>query len=86
MIEARKYRDIAENKVTELLDKKDQLHTEINTLNTDKGKESLIREKFGLAREGEGMIVVINPKKNEEVEGNQEKQSNFFSFFNRLFK
>lgn len=86
MIEARKSRDIAENKVTELLDKKDQLHTEINTLNTDKGKESLIREKFGLAREGEGMIVVINPKKNEEVEGNQEKQSNFFSFFNRLFK
>jgi exosome complex RNA-binding protein Rrp4 len=86
MIEARKSRDIAENKVAELLDKKDQLHTEINTLNTDKGKESLIREKFGLAREGEGMIVVINPKKNEEVEGNQEKQSNFFSFFNRLFK
>lgn len=86
MIEARKSRDIAENKVAELSDKKDQLHTEINTLNTDKGKESLIREKFGLAREGEGMIVVINPKKNEEVEGNQEKQSNFFSFFNRLFK
>jgi hypothetical protein len=53
MIEARKSRDIAENKVAELLDKKDQLHTEINTLNTDKGKESLIREKFGLAREGE---------------------------------
>lgn len=86
MIEARKSRDIAENKVAELLDKKDQLHTEINTLNTDKGKESLIREKFGLAKEGESMVVVINEKKKEDAADTQEKQGNFFSFFNRLFK
>jgi len=86
MEEARKAKKIAEEKVAELHAKKDQLDTEISSLNTDKGKDELIREKFGLAKAGEGMVVVINEQKSEEKTGNEGAENSFVSFFKRLFK
>ena len=60
MLETLQNKKLAENKITELQKEKNQLSTDLNKLKTNKGIEENIRDKFGLAKEGEGLIVVID--------------------------
>ena len=85
MQETRKNRELVENKIKELDKSKEQLESEIKELSTDKGAEESIREKFGLAKEGEGMIIVVDDKGNVKVD-NQANSSGFFNFFKNWFK
>ena len=55
-------RKLAESKVAELQKEKEKLSSDIARLKTDEGKEESIREKFGLAKAGEGEIVVVDEK------------------------
>jgi cell division protein FtsB len=63
---ARKAQDIVRNKNTAqekimtLQKQKEQLTKDIDNLNTQNGVEETIRDKFGLAKEGEGLIVVVD--------------------------
>lgn len=68
---------IAENKLAELEKQKYKLSGDIAKLNTPEGTEETIREKFGLAKEGEGVIVVVEDKTAKEAEV---KSGGFFSF------
>jgi cell division protein FtsB len=85
MVETGKNREIAENKLLLLKEQKEKLSANIDSLNTAEGKEKFFRENFGLAKEGEGMVVIIEdqnlpqPKENEDV-------SSFFSFIKNWFK
>lgn len=75
---------LVENKVIELEKERIKLSTDIAKLKTESGIEENIRQKFGLAKEGEGMIIVIDDQNkivNEEIE-----KGGFFSFFTNLFK
>ncbi|MFA6324747.1 MAG: septum formation initiator family protein [Candidatus Paceibacterota bacterium] len=74
-----KNRKIVENKIKDLEKQKMELLINIDKLKTDKGIEENIREKFGLGKEGEGMIVVVDEKKE-----NEEKEENSNSFFSRI--
>ncbi|MFA6585599.1 MAG: septum formation initiator family protein [Candidatus Paceibacterota bacterium] len=85
MEETRKNRQIVEDKIAELEKTKEKLNSEITSLKTEKGVEESIREKFGLAKEGEGMIMVVDEKPQKEVEKTS-NSSTFFSFFTNLFK
>ena len=58
---------IAENKIKELEQEKEKLSSDIAKLKTDAGIEESIREKFGLAKEGEGVIVIVEDKNKTEV-------------------
>ena len=80
-----KNRKIAEDKLTQLKIQKDKLTTDISKLNTPTGVEEVIRDKFGLVKEGEGMIVIVEDK-NKEVVTTPSKFSRFVSFFENLFK
>ncbi|MSU44634.1 hypothetical protein EXS45_00405 [Candidatus Nomurabacteria bacterium] len=71
-------RKIAENKVVELKNQKENLSSEIAKLNTLEGKEASIRERFSVAKEGEGLIVVIDDKGESKVIN--KSSENFFSF------
>ncbi|MCX6755535.1 MAG: septum formation initiator family protein [Candidatus Nomurabacteria bacterium] len=55
-----KNKNISADKITQLQQEKDRLTKDINNLNTQSGVEETIRDKFGLAKEGEGMIVVVD--------------------------
>jgi len=82
--ETAKNKNIAEDKIAELQKGKEKLSSDIAKFQTEKGIEENIREKFGLAKEGENMIVIIEDKnlpEKEEVESNAS-----FSFFRNLFK
>lgn len=77
-------RTIAENKLIELEQKKEQLTVGIEKLKTDEGKEESVREKFGLAKEGEGLIIIVDDKNQPEVK--EAGEGGFFSFIKNLFK
>ena len=85
MKETARNKKIVENKITELTKQKDKLTIDIQKLNTPKGVEENIRDKFGLAKEGEGMVVVVDDKA-QLVVPDTSKSSGFFSFFTNLFK
>ena len=80
----RENRKIAENKVAELEREKEKLSSDIAKLKSPDGIEESIREKFGLAKEGEGLIVVVEDKK--KVEAENEESGWFLSFIKNLFK
>ena len=84
MIDTRENRKIIENKVSELEREKEKLNADIASLKTEEGIEESIREKFGLAKEGEGMIVIVEDQ-NPPTESDG-SSGGFFNFFWNLFK
>ena len=50
-----------------LEDKKENLETKIDRLQTETGIEKEIRSKFDVAREGEKLIVIVEDKVEEEI-------------------
>jgi hypothetical protein len=65
------YRTYAEARMREMRAREDlavliaraaSLESDINRLNTDMGREEELRERFGVGRPGEQMIVVTNPE------------------------
>lgn len=85
MQDTRDNRKNAENKLSQLQEQKEKLSNDIAKLNTEDGIEENIREKFGLVKEGEGMIVIVENEVVEEVP-EPSKISSFFSFFKKLFR
>lgn len=85
MQDTRKNRILAEDKIQELEERKVNLMTDIENLSTDEGKEKIFRENFGLGKEGEGVIVIVEDQSLANIE-NEESKSGFFSFFTNLFK
>jgi cell division protein FtsB len=79
MQETAKNRKIEEDKILDLRQRKEKLIFDINNLKTEKGVEENIREKFGLVKEGEEMIVVVEEK--TQTESDQKKSMNKFLFF-----
>ncbi|MEI8174466.1 MAG: septum formation initiator family protein [bacterium] len=77
-------RKIAENKVVQLKEQKERLVSDISKLNSNNGVEESIRDKFGLAKEGEGIVVIIDNKTEPKVV--KEESGGFFSFLKNLFK
>ena len=85
MGENNKSKKIAEDKVAELKQQKEKLNSDINSLKTAEGKEAVFRENFGLVKEGEDMIVIVEDKNKPQVplEANT---WGFFSFLKNWFK
>ena len=77
-------RKIAENKLTQLQQEKEKLSTDISKLKSQDGVEESIREKFGLAKEGEGVIVIVDDKNESKVE--DKSSGGFWGFLKNLFK
>lgn len=84
MSATRENRRVAENKLAELQSERTRLSTEIANLKTERGVEENIREKFGLGKEGEDLIVVVDDQ-TKPVEA-PVAQGWFASFWDKLFK
>jgi cell division protein FtsB len=79
-----KNKKIEEDKIAQLEQQKEKLSADINDLNTDQGKEKIFRENFGLAKEGEGEIVVLDD--NSTPPTTSPAPTGFLSFIRNLFK
>ena len=85
MEETGKNNKIVQDKIAELEKSKGKLDSDINKLKTDKGIEENIREKFGLAKEGENMILVVDDKNSTEA-SQKTDSGGFFSWLENLFQ
>ena len=77
--ETRKNREIAEKNIEELESTKEKLQADIEKLNTERGVKESIREKFGLAEEGERLIMIVEKQKSSGSE--EPARSNKFWHF-----
>lgn len=76
---------LAEAKVVELKNEKEKLSSEIEKLGTTSGVEETIRDKFGLVKEGEDVIVIVNDH-SATANPQESEGKGFFSFLRNLFK
>ena len=77
-------RSLEQQKINDLKERKQKLSSDIEKLNTDKGKEEVIRENYGMARDGEQVIVIVDDKKQASTE-NMPQNKGFFDFLKNLF-
>ena len=77
-------RKLVEDHISELEKEKTKLSADIDELKTPEGQEASIREKFGLAKEGEGLIIVVDDK-NQSATTEEAATGGFWSFFKNLF-
>ncbi len=77
MEDTKENRRIAEEKVKTLKESEAALSESIESLQTEAGIEENIRNKFGLAKDGEGVIVIVEDKNAEIPETKDE--GNWFS-------
>ncbi|NCT00127.1 hypothetical protein GW765_04090 [Candidatus Parcubacteria bacterium] len=71
----------SQNELGDLEEKKASLEQEIGLLSSDFGREKALREKFGVVKEGEEIIVLVNNE--EEVE--KEVKAGLFGWISGLF-
>jgi len=80
--------DRAQNELLLLSAREQSLNKEIINLGTELGKEKEVRERFGVVKEGERMIVLVDDKSSEKSniilvkDGWWQKFIGFFSFSN----
>ena len=58
--ESRMLRVQAETQLGDLSKRQTQLDADIANLETDRGKEQVLREQYALAAKGEGLIVIVD--------------------------
>ena len=85
MAETGRNKEIVENRALALRGQKVTLLTDLEKLGTDRGKEEFVRDNYGLAKEGEEVIVIVEDEA-PKAEPPPSALSGFFSFIVNLFK
>ncbi len=71
--ETREKKTLAADKLKELEQEKSSLETSIQMLGTDEGIEAVIRNKFRAAKEGEGLVVIVDKDENNATDAKSSK-------------
>ncbi len=61
-------RENIERRIAELNEKQVDLEAKILELSTEEGIDTLIREKYRVAKEGEQLVIILNEEQNREEE------------------
>ena len=69
----------------ELSSREDFLATEIQRLESTRGLEEELRNKFPVAKEGEKVVIIVEPEKDTSVSASQQNKG-FWSSFLDLFR
>ncbi len=87
----RKNAETKENKLraakenTDLVTQQSQINADIGELETDRGTEQVIREKFGVVKNGEGVVVVVDGADEETVTPKPKESGGIIRFFKNIF-
>ena len=71
--EAKRNKDTARAEQESMTERVRSLESEVTLLKTDRGIEKKIREEFGFAKEGEGVILIIPDEARTESPHEQDK-------------
>ncbi len=76
--EARDKKKEAEAALIEAQTREAQVKADLDKLSTDRGREEVIREKFNVVKEGEGVVVIPGDDETSTTDTNSQKKENFF--------
>lgn len=79
-------KDIALEKVDALKASQERLQADIAGLNTEKGVEETIREKYGLGKAGEGLVVIVDEERKDAPSPKKGVFQSIFYFFENMFE
>lgn len=68
--------------LAKLEDQREKLSTELGNATTPFGQEKALREKFNVVREGEEVIMIVEPESSAPI---PEEEGGFSRFWKRLF-
>lgn len=75
-----------EEELRKLKEQETGLKDSLNDMNTPFGVEKSLREKFGIIKDGEESIIIIDPPEvSEESVIESEENEGFFGFLKRMF-
>ena len=77
-VETSEKKDIVLDKKASLEKKAQDLEKNIARLDTDEGKEEVIREKYQVAKEGEKMVTITDENPKDIVETPEQKENHGF--------
>lgn len=83
MSETGRNKEIAGERVKELEANKESLEYEIERLQSDRGIEEVLREDYGLSREGEGVIIVVEDQ--NALKAQVPKDTGFWAWVKGIF-
>lgn len=66
--ESRILRDMAERQAADLSVQQTELSAHIERLQTERGKEAALREQYAVGKQGEGLIIIVDPKQEQPVQ------------------
>jgi len=84
VIETRKNKNIVKAEFENLINQEGKLKSETERIQSEEGIEENLREKFRVAKEGEGLIIIVDEEGKEGVK--YEEKKSFLHFFKNLFK
>jgi len=84
VIETRKNKNIVKAEFENLINQEGKLKSETERIQSEEGIEENLREKFRVAKEGEGLIIIVDEEGKEGVK--YEEKKSFLHFFKNLFR
>ncbi len=64
--ESRALRMQSELELAQLTQQQTQLNARINKLESPRGKEETLRQQYAVGKQGEGMIIIVDPEQSKE--------------------
>ncbi|MFA6514805.1 MAG: septum formation initiator family protein [Candidatus Paceibacterota bacterium] len=75
------------DQIDSLKQRQNSLSKDISKINTEEGKEEIIREKYQVAKDGEKMVIIVDEVvKDDSVEGRGNEGHGFWNWIKRIFK
>lgn len=85
-VETTRNKELVLNRINSLKEREDTLNKDIAKLNTDEGKEEIIREKLQFAKEGEKMITIVDSDNTDNQQPETKiENTGFWSFIKKIF-
>jgi len=72
------------DQIDDLKQRESSLTSDISKLETDEGKEEIIRDKYQVAKEGEKMVVIVDDSNNTQPK-EEEVSHGFWNWLKKIF-
>ena len=72
-------------KIENLKTKEASLASDISKLETEDGKEEIIREKYQVAKDGEKMVIIVNGEEDSSLIKEDVSEHGFVNWLKRIF-
>ncbi|NVO04118.1 MAG: septum formation initiator family protein [Bacteroidetes bacterium] len=78
-------KEIILDKIDSLNKKEVDLNKNIARLETDEGKEEIIREKYPVVKDGEKMVTIVEDEVDKKVLDNKKEEHGFWNWIKGIF-